>query len=180
MRRLAGILSVAALALLPGCSSDEITTTPDDPTTTEPADQSEQPAGATIGDTISLHGELDPELEIAATVLSVLDPAEGASLLKAEEGSRYVAVEVRLQNTGTIDYSDAPTNGAVLIDANGHQYDTWISSGIQSTLDGLVRMAPGDERVGFVVFQVPKNETPASFQFTLESGFASETGQWSL
>jgi hypothetical protein len=183
MRRLAGILSVATLALLPGCSEDTITATPDDvsdATTTAPSDQSELPAGATIGDTISLHGELDPELEIAATVMSVLDPAEGASFLKAEKGSRYVAVEVRLQNTGTTDYGDAPTNGAVLIDANNHQYDTWMSSGIEATLDGLVRIAPGDERVGFIVFQVPKNEAPGSFQFTLESGFASETGQWSL
>lgn len=178
MRRLAGILSVATLSLLPGCSEDTITTTPSEATTTEPAAESEPPAEATIGDTISLHGELEPELEIAATVMSVVDPAKD-KVFKAEEGSRYVAVEVRLANTGPVDYSDAPTNGAVLIDANSHQDGTWFG-GIEPTLDGTVRIAPGDERVGFIVFQVPKSEAPASFQLALDSGTASETGQWSL
>jgi Domain of unknown function (DUF4352) len=178
MRRLAGILSVATLALLPGCSEDTITATPGDATTT--ADQSEQPAGATIGDTISLHGALEPDLELAVTVLSVVDPAKGDKFFKAEEGSRYVAVETRLENTGPIDYSDSPTNGAVLIDASSHQYDTWGASGIEPNLDGSVRILPGDERVGFIVFQVTKGETPDAFQFTLDSGTAYETGQWSL
>lgn len=179
MRRLTGILGVAALVLLPGCSEDTITATPDDGAeTTEAGTQSEQPAEATIGDTISLHGELDPELEIAVTVESVVDPAKGDRFLKAEEGNRYAAVEVRLQNTGPIDCSASPTNGAVLIDAK--QYDTWLGSGVEPSLDGTVRIAPGDERVGFIVFQVPKGEDPASFQFALESGFASVTGQWSL
>ena len=114
MRRLTGILGVAALVLLPGCSEDTITATPDDGAeTTEAGTQSEQPAEATIGDTISLHGELDPELEIAVTVESVVDPAKGDRFLKAEEGNRYAAVEVRLQNTGPIDCSASPTNGAV-------------------------------------------------------------------
>jgi hypothetical protein len=180
MRRLAGILSVALLALLPRCSEDTITATPDDvsdATTTEPADQ---PAGAAIGDTISLHGALEPELEIAVTVVSVVDPAKSDKFFKAEEGSRYVAVETRLDNTGPINYSDSPTNGSALIDANSHQYDTWGASGIEPNLDGSVRILPGDERVGFIVFQVPKGETPDAFQFTLDSGTAYETGQWSL
>jgi hypothetical protein len=45
---------------------------------------------------------------------------------------------------------------------------------------GRFESPPRDERVGFIVFQVPKGEKPDAFQFTLESGFASETGQWSL
>jgi hypothetical protein len=51
-------------------------------------------------------------------------------------------VEIRLKNSGAIDYSDSPTNGAVLIDTDSHQYDTWIGSGIEPNLDGSVRIAP--------------------------------------
>jgi hypothetical protein len=117
MRRLAAVLSVAAFVLLPSCSSDEITTAPDQGSE---AGATNTAMEATVGDTISLHGALEPELEIAVTVLSVVDPAKGDLFLKAEEGSRYVAVETRLENTGPINYSDSPTNGAVLTDVNSH------------------------------------------------------------
>jgi hypothetical protein len=109
MRRLAAVLSVAAFVLLPSCSSDEITTAPDQGSE---AGATNTAMEATVGDTISLHG--------AVTVLSVVDPAKGDLFLKAEEGSRYVAVETRLENTGPINYSDSPTNGAVLTDVNSH------------------------------------------------------------
>ena len=178
MNRLVWTLIIATVAILPSCSSDSITSTPDEQETTGSTATAGGDAEASVGDTITLHGELEPGLEIATTVASVVDPAKG--FFKAEEGTRYVAVEVHLENTGSIDYGDAPTNGAVLIDESSHQYDTWIGSGVELNLDGLVRLAPGDERVGYIVFQVPRSETPASIQFTLESGFASETGEWSL
>jgi hypothetical protein len=90
MRRgLLGLLGLAALAFLPTCSSDEITTTPDQDGATDTTQATgSADDGATVGDTISVHGELEPELEIAVTVLSIVDPAKADKFLKAEEGSR--------------------------------------------------------------------------------------------
>jgi hypothetical protein len=86
-----------------------------------------------------------PRARDRGDLLSVVDPATGDKFLKAEEGSRYVAVEVHLENTGPIDYSDSPTNGAVFIDVNSHQYGTWLGSGVEPTLDGTVRISPEGE-----------------------------------
>jgi len=185
VRRVAAVpagVMILAMVTLGACSSD-ITTTPSSTGETgqpEQSTQSEQAERATVGDTISLHGGLDEDLEIAVTVVSVADPAKAGRFLAPEKGSRYVALEIRLDNTGIADYDDSPTNGAVLIDEGDHQYSTWIGSGVEPTLDGSVRLAPGDQRVGFIVFQVPKTETPRAFQFTLESGFGPETGEWTL
>jgi hypothetical protein len=90
-------------------------------------------------------GEVDPKLEIAVTCCRSLTQPRPTSSSKPREGSRYVAVEVHLENTGPIDYSDSPTNGAVFIDVNSHQYGTWLGSGVEPTLDGTVRISPEGE-----------------------------------
>ena len=136
MRRLVWTLAVVVVAILPRCTSDSITSTPDEQETTGSTATTGGRAEASVGDTISLRGELEPVLEIATTVSSVVDPAKGDKFLRAEEGSRYVTVEVRLENTGSTDYSDSPTNGAVLIDESNHQYPHGSAQGLNRISTG--------------------------------------------
>jgi hypothetical protein len=41
-----------------------------------------------------------------------------------------------------------------------------------------VKIAPGSKRAGCLTFEIPKTANPGVFQFTLDSGFADETGEW--
>ncbi|WP_371479812.1 hypothetical protein [Kitasatospora sp. NBC_00315] len=41
-------------------------------------------------------------------------------------------------------------------------------------------IAPGESGKGFVTFEVPKDAKLAKIQFGLDSGFADQTGQWTI
>ena len=50
-------------------------------------------------------------------------------------------------------------------------------------LDGLlaaVKIAPGDKRSGWVFFALKRRQQPRLLQFTADSGFGREVGEWSL
>ncbi|GAA0939600.1 MULTISPECIES: hypothetical protein [Streptomyces violaceusniger group] len=38
----------------------------------------------------------------------------------------------------------------------------------------------GDKALGWIVIEVPKASKVATLQFTMNSGFADETGQWKI
>ncbi|MGI5285320.1 DUF4352 domain-containing protein [Nonomuraea polychroma] len=99
----------------PPSAAPEQTTAPDQTTI-------QQQQAAKIGDAITLEGN-DPGLKVAVTVNWLFSPATPAdTFTKPQTGKRFVAVEVTLTNQGQAVYSDSPTNGAVLIDAEGQQY----------------------------------------------------------
>jgi hypothetical protein len=138
-------------------------------------------AGAAVGDTIDLAGMDDGE-KVAATVVRVVDPARPASDLdQPESGTRLVGVRLKLVNIGSTVYSDSPDNGSVLVDKAGQSFSADLSSISEgASFPGSVKMTPGSTRLGYVVFAVPNSSTVSSFQFTLDSGFADQTGEWSL
>jgi hypothetical protein len=133
-----------------------------------------------VGDTITLSG-LNGE-EIAATVTRVVDPASPASEFdQPDSGDRLIGVRLKLHNVGSIGYSDAPDNGAILIDKSGQSFNpTFASISAGQSFPGAVNISPGDTRLGYVVFEAPKATEISSFQFALNSGFADETGEWSV
>lgn len=197
--RLWPLAAVAALVL--ACSSEPSVTTSPNPTTpgsttgrtasgspgrpttsapsTAPTVSTPTPAG--IGSTLTLVGNT-PGQKLDVTVVKVVDPAGAENQYSTPEaGTRYVAVQFRLHNTGTVVYQDSPTNGARLIDQQGQQfrpspYDSAAGPGF----GGSVTVIPGDTALGYITFQVPTASTPAKVQFTLDSGFGPSTGQWTV
>jgi hypothetical protein len=152
-----------------------------DGTSTDESTDTEADQGlASIGDTITLHGYEDGE-QMAVTVSRLFDPAEAEQYFGPKRNHKYVAVDLVLKNTGTKPYSDSPGNGATLLDTADHGYTETLSETTSCQYIGSgVRIAPGSKRAGCLTFEIPKNAKPALFQFTLDSGFADETGEWQL
>jgi hypothetical protein len=176
------VMIVSAMSLLVGCSEQTITSEPNtSESPNESPSESEQgdPASAAVGDTLTLHG-FDEKLVVEVTVLKVIDPAKpNNNFFPPQKGNRFVALQLRLENVGEANYSDSPSNGAFLIDTEGQQYNADITDPVGPAL-GSPKISPGDERLGYITFEVGKGVEPAMFQFTLDSGFANETGEWQL
>jgi hypothetical protein len=134
---------------------------------------------ARIGEAITLSGT-DDRLRMKVTLLEVVDPAPAPDeFLAPARGNRFVAVRLRLENVGAVPYDDTPANGAVLIDRDDQQWEPSIIDAVEPGL-GSPKIAPGHRRVGFITFEVPRKARPVVFQFTLDSGFGPETGEWRL
>lgn len=152
----------------------------------QPVEQQSEPASdqsstATVGGAITLRGN-DPGLQVKATLTKVVNPATPDSdFMKPKAGNKFVALEVRLENVGQAVYSDAPVNGATLIDGEGQQFNTSLFRVQEGqSLNGSVTINAGDVRKGMIVFEVPEGAKLAKFQFALNSGFADQKGEWTL
>jgi len=190
----AGAAAAAAAVLLAtvgvaGCGSDKAVTTAATPSgslsaqttqSTQSASPSRSgPAQAAVGDTIELAGQKDGD-RMAVTVTRVIDPAYGSNQYEtASAGNRLVAVQFRLQNVGTNDYSDSPTNSAVVVDSQGQQFNaTYTRTSAGPAFASPLVIPRGDSALGFITYQLPAGSQVAKVQFTLASGFADQTGQW--
>ena len=91
---------------------------------------------------------------IEATLLAVADPAPAFDYSPPEPGNRYVAVQVRAVNTGTVPYQDGVY--MELVDSSGVSYETNFSSVQLSGTFPFTRLIPGDVRVGWVCSNCPK------------------------
>lgn len=182
------LLGAAALAaVLAACGTPEVTTVPDAeadismPSTAAgtPAETaSAAPQTAKVGDTITLTGD-DPGLKVAVKLNKVLDPAEPADeFFKPKDGERYYAVELIVKNVGTAVYQDSPSNGAVIVDAEGQQYNPTIVDVKGGVAFSSVTVTPGKIRKGLIAFAIPKGAEIDTFQMGLNSGFATQKGEW--
>ena len=135
---------------------------------------------AVVGDTLRLRGSDGEAMNV--TVDGVLDPLTVGVDDQADPGQRYIGVQITLRNVGSVAYSDSPSNGATLLSNENEQATGEIVSGgpCGNDFQSSANIAPGDEQQGCLPFELPRGETPSSFQFTLDSGFADQTGQWSL
>jgi Domain of unknown function (DUF4352) len=135
---------------------------------------------AKVGDTLTLSGNGGQSL--AVTVDAVMDPLSVGQYDQADSGQRFVGVQVTLKNVGSSSYSDAPSNGATLLStANEQAKDAIVSGGpCGNDFQSSVNIAPGDTQQGCIPFELPDGQTTGTFQFTMNSGFANQTGQWSL
>lgn len=149
----------------------------------EPAAEksSAAPEVAKVGDTIALKGT-ESGSGLDATVVKVVDNAKsGDEFFAPESGNRWVGVQFQLVNTGSKVYSDAPVNGAKVVDDQGQQFGPVladITAGPSMSSD--VRLKPGAKTLGWVVYEVPKASKPATVTFGMDSGFAEQIGEWKL
>jgi hypothetical protein len=187
-------LMLAALlaAFLTGCAETETKSTADKQATTEATDASDQEAAAedevtkeqvepeevaSMGDSITLTGnEEDLSIKVRFVKLRKNIPGDQFDTI---EGKR-IGVELLLTNTGTATYSDAPSNGAKIISKSDREFDpAFVTSG-SCELPVNVKIAPGAKRRVCIPFDVPKSVKPKMFQFTLDSGFGPESGEWQI
>ncbi|THA44489.1 DUF4352 domain-containing protein [Streptomyces sp. A1136] len=179
-------LAATGLLALTGCTPSEIKTKPDaaapapaassTPATSAPAQQK-----AAIGSTLTLKGNTKGE-QLAVTIKKWADPATPADdFMKPDEGKRWVAAQVEVTNTGTAVYDDTPGNGMQVADADGQRFQssfTETTAGPQ--MPGTVKLPAGDKALGWVTFEVPKDSKVVTIQFAMNSGFATQTGQWTV
>ena len=155
-----------------------VTSESEPPAQQEPVSQpSDTQAG--VGDLITL-GASDSTLKIR--LKGVIDPLPVGDYDSARAGHRFVGVEFAVKNMGPEPYSDALSNGSAIILRGGSQSDpTLVSGGPCGNDFGVdVKIAADDTRVGCIAFEVPDRKHLRSFQFTPQSGFGDETGQWEL
>jgi Domain of unknown function (DUF4352) len=138
-------------------------------------------APAKIGSTITLAGN-DSGEQMAVTVTKIYRHAQPAtSFDDPSSGDRLVAVQFRLDDTGSAAYSDAPSNGAEVVDASGQSYQSSLDDAADCTsFPGTENIAPGASGLGCVVFEVPQAAVITEVQFTLDSGMGPQTGQWDV
>jgi hypothetical protein len=140
------------------------------------------PKTAGIGSAITLSRSGSGE-QLAVTVTKVINSARpGGESGGAPAGDRLYAVQFRLRDTGGAPYLDAPASSAVVVDSAGQSYRAAITdsaAGCQG-FPATENIAPGSSGLGCVVFQVPEAAKIADVQFTLDSGLASQTGQWNV
>jgi hypothetical protein len=181
----ATVTVIAAAGALAGCASlPTVSTTPasNSPSSGASGGTSAKAAAKTearVGSTIDLTGYSSGE-KMAVRVVRVLMHARGTQFTTPGAGHRLMAVQFRLTDIGTGAYSDAPDNSAAVVDSQGQSYQADIGTvaGCQS-FGGTENIAVGDSGLGCVVFAVPKHAKITTVQFTLDSGMASDTGQWS-
>lgn len=188
------VIGVAAVLLFGGCAAlvavvgsnapEVVTATA--PQASKPTQAAKAPtsappaAAAAVGSAITLQG-LDPGLQVEVTVTKVVAPATpGNEFLKPKAGNRYVAVELQLANKGQAVYDDSPSNGAILIDDQGQQYRAGFGEVREGVALTAATIASGDSRKGVIVYEIPEGVKLAKFQFGLNSGFASQKGEWTL
>jgi hypothetical protein len=136
---------------------------------------------ARIGSAITLSGNGAGE-QTAVTVTKVITTARPADQFnRAAAGKRLYAVQFRLRDTGRTGYSDAPSNGATVVDSNGQSYDSSLDEAAGcASFAAPENITPGGSGLGCVVFEVPESAKITQVQFALDSGMGPDTGQWNV
>jgi len=136
---------------------------------------------AKVGDTLSLTGTQKGEA-LDVTVTKVVNPARAEdAYLTPSAGDHLVAVQFRLKNTGTALYNDSPSNGAAVVDKDGQRFDASLdptAAGVE--FPGSVTIRPGGKALGYVTFEVPNGSAVTAVQFSMDSGFSDDVGEWAV
>jgi Domain of unknown function (DUF4352) len=139
------------------------------------------PDTARIGSPITLAGN-DSGEQMTVTLTKVISNASGTDYTTPPAGDRLYAAQFQLKDTGSAAYSDAPSNGAEVVDSAGQSYDAAIADSVQNctSFPAAENIATGSLGLGCVVFEVPTDVRIVSVQFTLDSGMGPDTGQWAV
>ncbi|GAA3039726.1 hypothetical protein GCM10017559_80090 [Streptosporangium longisporum] len=168
-----------AAKLCGGQDAPQFTPLPAPTASTPPVAQEQAPPVGKVGETLTLKG-LQPGVEVAVTLNRVIDNATSNNpYVKPKAGSRYVAVELTLKNVGQQVYTDSPSAGGALIDAEGQQHRPTFAEVTEGVaFSGLVTVNRGDARKGLILFEVPSTAKAVKLQFGVM--FGQQKGEWTL
>jgi len=176
-----GVVIAIVVIAVAANSGHSVKTTGNGPGATSGGGAVPAPKTAAIGSAITLAGNTGGE-QMTVTVTKVIANASPSDEFNnAPAGDRLYAVQFRLSDTGSAAYSDSPSNGAAVTDSAGQSYQSGFETvaGCQVFPD-TENIAPGASGLGCIVFEVPKSAKITQVQFTLDSGFGPQTGQWDV
>ncbi|UBU09962.1 DUF4352 domain-containing protein [Nonomuraea gerenzanensis] len=184
------ITSASAAPADPRAASEPGAAAPDEPAgvpSDAPAEEAApggddgDPLTSEPGGTITLKG-MEAGSKVAVTLDEVYSEAQPTQdSIQPKPGNRFMAVQLTLTNKGRVGYKDAPMNGAVVIDSERQQYPfstAYVEQGQQ--FHWATSIDPSDSRKGLIVFEVPDGAEMVALQFTLNSGYAEQSGEWKL
>lgn len=114
------------------------------------------------------------------TLVRLIDPAQPANQYETPNaGSRYVAAEFKIVNTGTKAFKPEPTSDATAFDSAAHSYSTDYAeiAGCPSFANNIT-LSGGDMVDGCVTFQVPAGAQLAKIEYVEQEGAGA--GTWLL
>ena len=184
------VLPAAAVALmLAGCSrpvaSVNTTPAPNTPSTTAAAQAATTPTPskpskqAKVGDTVTIAAR---DTHLAVTLVKIVDPAKGADDFSVPaKGKHFIAVQIRVTNTGTAVYSDNPVVDVKAKNAAGESMSmAFATTTAGADMPSSVDLVPGDTALGFVDFEVPDGQKIAQVQYALFSFGGDNVAQWTI
>jgi hypothetical protein len=133
-----------------------------------------------LGRTFRLAGFSSAEsLEVTAT-RTLADPVAASRTASPASGMRYFAVSLRLTAGATSGFTLSPWQDAT-VQVAGHAYDTARAKvrGCRA-FGALVKLAPGQEKSGCLVFQVPAGARVTQVLFALEPGRTADLARWTV
>lgn len=173
--------TVASSSTAPATTTTTSTTPATTATTVKPtttlAPTTTTTVPAAVGSTVTLAASQN---KLAITVADFRDPVETSGFSKPDAGKHYVGVKLRVLNAGTKVWDDSISNGAKLVDDKRQEYRSTYASSTGLAEFRSATVAPGDTRLGWVMFQVPDGTVLVRFTLALDSGFANQVGQWLL
>jgi hypothetical protein len=175
------IAAIAAVVSSSGNSDDS-----SDSGSSSGADTYNPPTGVvhgTTGQALTLYGFQSGE-QMSVTLTKVIPDAQPGDQFSAPNaGDRLYAVQFKLANTGSAAYNDAPSNGTKIVDSAGKSFaPTFMvdSVGGCPMFPAVAQIAAGGSLQGCMGFEIPAAAKITAVQFTLDSGLATQTGQWSV
>lgn len=175
--RLTAAIALTSVAFA-GCTSvGKVNTNADTDTGSKKAKSA---APAKLKQPITIRGNEDGAKTQVTAVKFVNSVKSTDGFSTPEKGQRWIGVQFRIKNTGTLAYDDAPSNGAKVIDTHGQQFESDITASSINAgpmLPALTKVAVGGSALGYLVFAVPKASKVSKIQFSEDSGFA-DTAEW--
>jgi hypothetical protein len=139
--------------------------------------QPPRPATGGVGDTITLTGS-NIGVRMRVTLKGVKDPAKASR--PPAPGTRWVAVELHMRNTGIAVLEGEVRNALLHYDGGEAEPVLGVKAGCSNDFDTSIRI--GDERPesGCILFELPESAEPGELQFALETVPAEAGGRWRL
>ncbi len=117
------------------------------------------------------------------TEMSVIDPAKGADQFTLPNaGNRFVAVKVKVTDTGSKQISDDANLNMTIVGSDGQTYSADFSNvlGCTNFDSGSYHLSSQQSSVGCVVFQVPVKVKVSDVEWSPSGGFGSSFGTWKV
>jgi hypothetical protein len=183
------IIAAAATAfLLAACGSPAQVVGTADPSSSSTGGAASQAAAtaeakaAKVGSAITLDGNNEGEHQSVTVVKVVQSPKSGNQFDAPKAGTRWVAVQLRIKNTGTVALELTPDFNSRVVDAEGQSYTSTLLGAATSAGPAFVggaKLAPGKTSLGVVVFEVPKAAKVTGYQYD-GSVLGGSTGEWAI
>lgn len=125
------------------------------------------PAPAPSGTVTGAVGQRVVNQSLAITVHAVIDPGSTDQFTQPRAGTRFVSVDVTVENTGATD-SSYNLFFSSLKTTDNFEYDP--TSGAAQPRLGSGTQAPGEATRGYITFEVPAGATTATFIYALGAG----------